>query len=235
MILPSLPTTRLIRSSSLAIRSLSSMTSLKVSATFPARPVQSSGKPDGEVPLLQGGQGHQQSRGVEALGGRLLQCRHIILPEDAKQPATRGPPSPSCCPGASGRRPAIQGELPGSRSIRHLRGERVRDGHHVPSGIPVRRCRVSRGGPDRTGRTVPRRSRASHHSFSENGFPDPGTCGQEITWRSPIDATLERTDHIFDACSDACDRTAPSIPIRRDFAQSDDSRSPSGSLASMNS
>ncbi len=42
-ILPSLPTTRLIRSSSLAMRSLSSITSLNVSATLPATPVQSSG------------------------------------------------------------------------------------------------------------------------------------------------------------------------------------------------
>ena len=52
MILPSLPTTRLIRSSSSAIRSLSSTTSLKVSATLPATPVQSSGRRTEKSPFF---------------------------------------------------------------------------------------------------------------------------------------------------------------------------------------
>ena len=52
LILPSLPTTRLSRSSSLAIRSLSSMTSLKVSATLPATPVQSSGRRTEKSPFF---------------------------------------------------------------------------------------------------------------------------------------------------------------------------------------
>ncbi len=52
LIRPSLPTTRLIRSSSLAMRSLSSITSLKVSATLPARPVHSSGSRTEKSPFL---------------------------------------------------------------------------------------------------------------------------------------------------------------------------------------
>ncbi len=52
LIFPSLPTTRLMRSSSLAMRSLSSITSLNVSATLPATPVQSSGKRAEKFPFF---------------------------------------------------------------------------------------------------------------------------------------------------------------------------------------
>src|SRR5258706_16012090 len=52
MIFPSLPTTRLTRSSSRAVRSLSSMMSLKVSAILPASPVQSPGKRAEKSPFL---------------------------------------------------------------------------------------------------------------------------------------------------------------------------------------
>src|SRR6266487_1556124 len=49
---PSFPTTLVIRSSSRLIRSLIAMTSLKVSATLPASPVQSSGKRTEKLPRL---------------------------------------------------------------------------------------------------------------------------------------------------------------------------------------
>src|SRR5258706_14731024 len=52
MIFPSLPTTRLTRSSSRAVRSLNSMMSLKVSAILPASPVQSPGKRAEKSPFL---------------------------------------------------------------------------------------------------------------------------------------------------------------------------------------
>src|SRR5712671_2105468 len=52
MIFPSLPTTRLTRSNSRAVRSLSSMMSLKVSAILPASPVQSPGKRAEKSPFL---------------------------------------------------------------------------------------------------------------------------------------------------------------------------------------
>ena len=51
-ILPSLPTTRLSRSSSRAIRSFCSMTSFSVSATFPAMPVHSNGRRAEKSPFL---------------------------------------------------------------------------------------------------------------------------------------------------------------------------------------
>src|SRR6266478_5474013 len=52
MIFPSLPTTRLTRSSSRAVRSLNSMMSLKVSAILPASPVQSPGRRAEKSPFL---------------------------------------------------------------------------------------------------------------------------------------------------------------------------------------
>ena len=51
-ILPSLPTTLLARSDSLARRSFSSMMSLKTSAIFPLRPTQSSGRREAKLPCL---------------------------------------------------------------------------------------------------------------------------------------------------------------------------------------
>src|ERR1700704_1811175 len=52
MIFPSLPTTRLTRSNSRAVRSLNSMMSLKVSAILPASPVQSPGRRAEKSPFL---------------------------------------------------------------------------------------------------------------------------------------------------------------------------------------
>ena len=51
LIFPSLPTTRPSRSSSFAMRSFISTTALKVSATFPAIPVHSSGRRTLQSPL----------------------------------------------------------------------------------------------------------------------------------------------------------------------------------------
>src|SRR6266550_528074 len=52
MIFPSLPTTRLTRSNSRAVRSLNSIMSLKVSAILPASPVQSPGRRAEKSPFL---------------------------------------------------------------------------------------------------------------------------------------------------------------------------------------
>src|SRR2546430_6561016 len=52
IIFPSLPTTRLTRSNSRAVRSLNSIMSLKVSAILPASPVQSPGKRAEKSPFL---------------------------------------------------------------------------------------------------------------------------------------------------------------------------------------
>ena len=59
-IFPSLPTTRLRRSSSSAMRSLSSMTSLKVSAILPSTPPDPTGRRTEKSPFLSGGEGGQK-------------------------------------------------------------------------------------------------------------------------------------------------------------------------------
>ena len=73
MSLPSLPTTRLSRSSSSAMRSFSSTTSLKASATLPATPVQSQRQPHAGVALAQRHQRGQQR--VQLVG--LERARHF--------------------------------------------------------------------------------------------------------------------------------------------------------------
>ena len=76
VILPSLPTTRLSRSSSLAMRSFSSTTSLKVSATLPATPVQSTGRRTEKSPFFKRHEGAQQGPMVQFVPGSFLQDWH---------------------------------------------------------------------------------------------------------------------------------------------------------------
>src|SRR5439155_26990835 len=80
VILPSLPTTLLRRSSSRAIFSLSSMTSLKVSAILPAMPVHSTGKRTAKFPFL-------KAVNTES---RVLSSSRSSAPSGGREPTTRG-------------------------------------------------------------------------------------------------------------------------------------------------
>ncbi len=140
LILPSLPTTRLIRSSSLAIRSLSSMTSLNVSATFPATPVQSSGRRTVKSPFFNAVKAvNKAAVSIPCVGGSC--SAGISFSPETRRCRRRANPRAHDCDSGQGVLFGIPGDLHVSRSIRSDQTRAwncIEDGHHVPTSIPVR-------------------------------------------------------------------------------------------------